>query len=79
MTADYLGAVLDAKAATADAAKAPVPAAPAAPETALGVREIPRLCACTWRPSYSTLPATWTLTQADPSCRLHGTPDGEAA
>jgi hypothetical protein len=62
-----------------EAAARPPRAPLAAPETAPGVRQIPRLCACTWKPSYATLPATWTLTKADPSCRLHGTGDGEAA
>jgi hypothetical protein len=57
----------------------PVPPRPAVPVTASDVREIPRPCSCTWKPSYATLPATWALTQADPQCRLHGNQDGEAA
>ena len=72
MPRHLLDEVLDAKAAR-------TPAPPALPVTASGCREIPRLCSCTWKPSYSTLPATWTLTRAEPRCKLHGTEDGKAA
>jgi hypothetical protein len=37
-----------------------------------GVRLIPRPCSCTWRPHLSTVPATWTLTETDPYCPMHG-------
>ena len=40
--------------------------------TAEGVRDIPRLCSCRWRPHYITVPAVWTLTEADPQCKVHG-------
>lgn len=65
MTRHMLDEVLDRKAGAA-----PPPRLPAT--TALGVREIPRMCSCTWRPDYSTLPATWTLTRPSAQCKIHG-------
>ncbi len=44
-----------------------------------GIRFIPRLCSCTWAPRFSTVPATWTRTEADPACELHWTAEEAGA
>ena len=36
------------------------------------VRMIPRPCSCTWRLRLGADEATWSLTQTDPLCRMHG-------
>jgi len=64
MTRHLLDEVLDAR--------PPVPPPP--PVAVQGWRAIPQGCGeCVWTPDYRTLPSTWTLAKADPSCGLHGT------
>jgi hypothetical protein len=36
------------------------------------VRLIPRPCSCTWALRLGAVEATWTLTETDPLCGLHG-------
>jgi hypothetical protein len=43
-----------------------------APEPVSSVRLIPRPCSCTWRLNLGAIEATWTLTQTDPYCPMHG-------
>ena len=62
MPRDIWGAVLDAK--------LPRPASP--PPAVSSVRLIPRPCSCTWRLRLGAIEATWTLTETDPGCKMHG-------